>query len=171
MNRRLSDAEKQPFVAGVMTFVSGMAATLGTPSCARAHTHTYTHSHTRARLSPVFLALPGGVVVVLIGRPSPRLLGCLLAFSSGVMLYISFADLMEHARKELGRVPDEDLMGLGKEDAEQLKRDTEGSAWLLSNLWVSPTCDPPPGRSITPLCADVCGHASVCGSGAFHSRA
>ena len=39
----------------------------------------------------------GGVIVITIGVPSQRLLGHLLSFSAGVMLYISYADLLVHS--------------------------------------------------------------------------
>ena len=44
----------------------------------------------------------GGLIVLFIGVPSQRLLGHLLSFSTGVMLYISYMDLMIHAQVELG---------------------------------------------------------------------
>jgi ZIP family zinc transporter len=45
-------------------------------------------------------AAAGGAFVVLLGVPSPALLGHLLSFASGIMLYISYADLLPHAVSE-----------------------------------------------------------------------
>jgi hypothetical protein len=39
----------------------------------------------------------GGVIVVMIGMPSKPVLGHLLSFSAGVMLFISYADLLVHS--------------------------------------------------------------------------
>jgi hypothetical protein len=33
--------------------------------------------------------------------PSPELLGHMLSFAAGIMTYISFGDLMEHAKAEI----------------------------------------------------------------------
>lgn len=54
-----------------LTFLSGMAATVG------------------------------GLFVVLLGQPSPALLGHLLSFAAGIMLYISYGDLLPHAIADL----------------------------------------------------------------------
>jgi len=39
----------------------------------------------------------GGLIVVLFGIPTPRTLAHLLSFASGIMLYVSYADLLAHA--------------------------------------------------------------------------
>ena len=71
-HRVLSDSEKHPVTAILLTTLSGMAATVG------------------------------GAIVVIGGAPSPALLGHLLSFAAGIMLYISYADLLPHAMMELG---------------------------------------------------------------------
>jgi zinc transporter, ZIP family len=57
------------------------------------------HVGTATTLSIVsgLAATLGGVIVVTIGVPSQRLLGHLLSFSAGVMLYISYGDLLVHS--------------------------------------------------------------------------
>lgn len=44
----------------------------------------------------------GGLAVVYIGKPTNFLLGHMLSFASGVMLYISYGDLLRHAEESLG---------------------------------------------------------------------
>ena len=56
-----------PYTALAMTFFSGFAASLG------------------------------GLLVVCLGVPSPRALAHLLSFATGIMLYVSYADLLPHA--------------------------------------------------------------------------
>lgn len=56
-----------PMTALTLTFFSGMASALG------------------------------GLVVVCYGVPSPRTLAHLISFASGIMLYVSYADLLAHA--------------------------------------------------------------------------
>eukprot|EP00179_Madagascaria_erythrocladioides_P022562 CAMPEP_0198342364 /NCGR_PEP_ID=MMETSP1450-20131203/51029_1 /TAXON_ID=753684 ORGANISM="Madagascaria erythrocladiodes, Strain CCMP3234" /NCGR_SAMPLE_ID=MMETSP1450 /ASSEMBLY_ACC=CAM_ASM_001115 /LENGTH=359 /DNA_ID=CAMNT_0044047451 /DNA_START=95 /DNA_END=1174 /DNA_ORIENTATION=+ len=44
----------------------------------------------------------GGVAIVLLGRPSLKVLGHLLSFAAGVMLFVSFSDLLREATIEIG---------------------------------------------------------------------
>ena len=46
----------------------------------------------------------GGVLVVIFGTPSPRVLAHLLSFAAGIMLYVSYADLLPHAVSDLDSV-------------------------------------------------------------------
>ena len=64
---RLEDSEKHPATAIALTFVSGLAAAAG------------------------------GLAVVCAGAPSEAAMGHMLSFASGIMLYISYADLLPHA--------------------------------------------------------------------------
>lgn len=66
-HRVLREDEKHPATAILLTFGSGMSALLG------------------------------GIIVIMLGQPSNTLLGHLLSFASGIMLYISYADLLPHA--------------------------------------------------------------------------
>lgn len=59
--------------------------------CARRITPTPLH----------FRSALGGVIVVCAGAPSPRVLGHLLSFAAGIMLYISYGDLLPHAMAAL----------------------------------------------------------------------
>jgi hypothetical protein len=72
LNRLLRDEEKNITQAVLLTVVSGMAA------------------------------MVGGIIVVFIGTPSPFLLGHMLSFAAGIMIYISFCDLLVHAQAHLG---------------------------------------------------------------------
>ena len=56
---RIRDEDKHPFLAVVLTTISAMAASVG------------------------------GAVVVFCYKPSPTALGVLLAFSAGIMLYVT----------------------------------------------------------------------------------
>lgn len=62
------------------------------------HERVLTPPPPRAGLSTAL----GGLVVVALGRPSPHALGHMLSFSSGVMLFISFVDLMPEAMGQVG---------------------------------------------------------------------
>jgi zinc transporter ZupT len=56
-------------------------------------------------LSPLLVGLStalGGIIVITFGKPSFARLGHMLSFSSGVMLFISFADLMPEAINQVG---------------------------------------------------------------------
>lgn len=67
MNQPLKEEEKHPGTAIALTCISSGAAVIG------------------------------GVLVVLIGSPSRVLMGHMLSFAAGIMLYISYADLLPHA--------------------------------------------------------------------------
>jgi len=43
----------------------------------------------------------GGAVVVCMGVPSPRAMGHMLSFAAGIMMYISYADMLPHAANDL----------------------------------------------------------------------
>ena len=64
--------QKYPATAIALTFFSGLAATLG------------------------------GIMVVTFGIPSPAVLGHMLSFASGIMMYISFGDLLKHSEMAVG---------------------------------------------------------------------
>eukprot|EP00727_Mastigamoeba_balamuthi_P000403 m51a1_g1036 hypothetical protein (298) ;mRNA; f:691014-692651 len=55
----------------------------------------------------------GGVVIVACGEPSARKLGHMLSFASGVMLYISFADLLAESVADIGFLPANTAFALG----------------------------------------------------------
>lgn len=63
----LAENEKHPWTAIILTTVSGVAAVFG------------------------------GLIVIMIGVPSNATLGHMLSFAAGVMLYISYGDLLPHA--------------------------------------------------------------------------
>ncbi|KAK8807920.1 hypothetical protein WA588_006408, partial [Blastocystis sp. NMH] len=67
----VADEFKHPYLAVALTTVSAMAATVG------------------------------GAFVVFAYPPSSTLLGLMLAFSAGIMLYISYMDIMVHAQLDL----------------------------------------------------------------------
>jgi zinc transporter ZupT len=46
----------------------------------------------------------GGLLVIFFGAPSATKLGVMLSASCGVMLYISFMDLLPEAQEEIGYV-------------------------------------------------------------------
>ena len=58
-----------------------------------------THPYTALALTffSGFAASLGGLLVVCLGVPSPRALAHLLSFATGIMLYVSYADLLPHA--------------------------------------------------------------------------
>jgi zinc transporter ZupT len=63
----LKEDEKHPWTAIVLTTISGLAAVFG------------------------------GLLVIMVGVPSNTSLGHMLSFAAGVMMYISYADLLQHA--------------------------------------------------------------------------
>jgi zinc transporter ZupT len=67
LHARISEGEKHPVTAVVLTSISGFAAVVG------------------------------GLIVVAMGAPSPTTMGHMLSFAAGIMLYISYADLIPHA--------------------------------------------------------------------------
>ena len=71
MHRLLAAGETHPWTAVTLTTLSGMSAAVG------------------------------GLIVVCAGAPSPRVLGHLLSFAAGIMLYISYGDLLPHAIADL----------------------------------------------------------------------
>jgi zinc transporter ZupT len=85
-------------VALALTFVGGLATVLGTPPHATQRDLVARHSH-EARHAR---ALPGGSLALLAGTPNPRKLGAMLGGSSGVMLYIAFADLIPDSALAIG---------------------------------------------------------------------
>jgi len=46
--------------------------------------------------------ITGGLLVIFFGAPSANKLGIMLSASCGVMLYISFMDLLPEAQEEIG---------------------------------------------------------------------
>lgn len=44
----------------------------------------------------------GGLLVIFYGKPSPKKLGHFMSFSAGVMIYISFVDLLPEAKENVG---------------------------------------------------------------------
>eukprot|EP01138_Halocafeteria_seosinensis_P010835 gb/GECG01011066.1/.p1 GENE.gb/GECG01011066.1/~~gb/GECG01011066.1/.p1 ORF type:complete len:479 (+),score=43.58 gb/GECG01011066.1/:1-1437(+) len=64
--------DQHPLTAILLTLFSGLAATLG------------------------------GICVVTFGIPSPSVLGHMLSFASGIMMYISFGDLLKHSEADIG---------------------------------------------------------------------
>jgi ZIP family zinc transporter len=50
-----------------------------------------------------FASTLGGVFVVCLGVPTPRTLAHLLSFATGIMLYISYADLLSHAVEHIDK--------------------------------------------------------------------
>lgn len=102
---RFNKDEIHPYLAIFLTTVSALAANIGI-----------------AFLIPTNSSI-GGLIVLFIGVPSQRLLGHLLSFSTGVMLYISYMDLMIHAQVELG-------------DNGFFEANIYVSQWLLCYLWV-----------------------------------
>ena len=76
---------------------SSDSATTATATTAPAEGAAHAGSGTTALLLTTLSGLStglGAVVVLAAGQPSPRKLGHLLAFSAGVMIYLSFADLL-----------------------------------------------------------------------------
>lgn len=51
----------------------------------------------------LYIIALGGVAVVFIGKPTNFLLGHMLSFAAGVMMYISYGDLLRHAEEDLGK--------------------------------------------------------------------
>ena len=89
-----------PWTAIMLTTVSGMAATLGAVRyCFAIDTLGRRTVHLLPCLTIELRA--GGLIVVLIGKPSPVVLGHLLSFAAGVMMFISFGDLLPDAAREL----------------------------------------------------------------------
>ena len=95
----LSASEKHPLTAIALTTLSGGAAVFG------------------------------GLLVVSGGAPSPRVLGHLLSFAAGIMLYISYADLLPHAVSSLG----EAVAGTGAHAGHS--HGAPGASWT-ANSWM-----------------------------------
>lgn len=93
-------AETHPWTAAALTTVSGMAATLG----AVLHCFLrplYCHEFNMPVTRRGIRCATGGGIVVLWGIPSKQVLGHLLSFAAGVMLFISYGDLLPDASREL----------------------------------------------------------------------
>jgi hypothetical protein len=87
-------------VALALTFVGGLATVLGTPPHHDMTRHDPWHgAHTK---HDTHGTLPGGSLALLAGTPNPRKLGAMLGGSSGVMLYIAFADLIPDSALAIG---------------------------------------------------------------------
>lgn len=73
----LREDEKHPWTAIALTFLSGGAAVLG------------------------------GLLVVCMGTPSPAAMGHMLSFAAGIMLYISYGDMLTHAVMDMSGEDDD----------------------------------------------------------------
>jgi zinc transporter ZupT len=83
LHRLLSEDEKHPATAIILTTISGLASTLG------------------------------GLLVVCMGAPSEGVMGHMLSFAAGIMLYISYADLLPHAIGDMASPTDLAVGGAG----------------------------------------------------------
>lgn len=92
---------RHPTTAIVLTTISGMSAVLG-----KAPNAFLLISYFRlVKCDSLKIGLrlcAGGLVVVIIGVPSKVVLGHLLSFAAGVMLYVSYADMLPEAMKTTG---------------------------------------------------------------------
>jgi zinc transporter ZupT len=79
----------------------------------------------------------GGVIVVAFGAPSPRLLAHLLSFAAGIMLYVSYADLLPHAVSDLGEGADAGAHDHAHHDASDGHAGhVHGPGLFIANVWM-----------------------------------
>ena len=74
----------------------------------------------------------GGMIVVCFGVPSPRALAHLLSFASGIMLYMSYADLLKHAIDDMQAALNDELPCLGPMTCENDMARVPGNAFFTA---------------------------------------
>lgn len=77
----------------LLTTLSGLAAAIGASSALGLWFRLVILTHACLRA--------GGLIVVVAGVPTDATLGHMLSFASGIMMYISYCDLLTHAQLEL----------------------------------------------------------------------